>query len=88
MTGHEYIKQQRLARGLTLKDVEGLTGISYSYIRQLEAGMKQPTVTKLLTLLHALGITTKDYFKTIGYTEPKKGKVVAVQGIEPRTLRI
>lgn len=87
-TGHELLKAQRLSKGLTLKDVERMTGISFSYIRQLEAGIKQPTASKLLKLLFALGIQSKDYLKVIGYEEPKKSKMVAVQGIEPRTLRI
>ncbi|MCK5643905.1 MAG: helix-turn-helix transcriptional regulator [Gammaproteobacteria bacterium] len=87
MSGHELIKTRRNEAGLSLRKLGELTGIHFTYIKGIENGLNKPTIDKTLALLHVLGITTEEYFKAIGYTNPEKG-MVAVQGIEPRTLTL
>jgi transcriptional regulator with XRE-family HTH domain len=84
MTGHEYLKQKRREHGLSLRALDELTGVSYGYIREIEEGKKQPTFDVLWRLLTALGVPFGDFLKVVGYKAPRRGKVVAVQGFEPR----
>ncbi len=88
MTGHEFIKNKRLEHGLTLRKLGELSGVSYAHISDIESGKHQPTFEMLMRILTALGVPFTDFLKAIGYRAPRRGKVVAVQGFEPRTLRI
>ena len=88
MTGHEYLKEKRLEHGLSLRALGELAGISYVYVRDIEQGDKSPSFEVVLRVLLALGIPVNDFLKVMGYQPPRRGKVVAVQGFEPRTLRI
>ncbi len=86
-SGHDLLKARRAELGLSLRQLGAMTGINASHIKDIEKGRKEPSITKTLRLLEAMSIPVKEYFQAIGYEE-KKGKMVAVQGIEPRTLRI
>lgn len=74
MKGHEYLKEIRLKRGLSLRELDERSGVSYASISRLEAGQYIPGIDTLLKILKALGVPTKDYLKVIGYKEPIKGK--------------
>ena len=90
MTGHEYLKNQRLKKGLTLRDVENASKVSFAHVGLIEKGKRQPTFEVLVKLLDAYGVPMNDFMKAIGYTPPKReGRSgMAAQGFEPRTLRI
>jgi transcriptional regulator with XRE-family HTH domain len=49
------LKQERLRRGLTLKDVEARVGISATHLSEVERGKSSPTVGVLDKIAHALG---------------------------------
>lgn len=88
ITGHEYLKQMRMKKGLSLREAEQISGVSFMFIKNIEDGRSKPSLEVTLKLLSALGIKTKDFLNVIGYEEPTKGKTMAAQGFEPRTLRI
>ena len=88
MTGHEFLKHKRLEKGLSLRALGKQAGVSYVTIKQVEDGSNKPGLDTALKLLLALDIKVNDFLKVIGYDEHNAKKKVAVQGIEPRTLRI
>lgn len=49
------LKQERLRRGLTLKDVESRVGISATHLSEVERGKSSPTVGVLDKIARALG---------------------------------
>jgi transcriptional regulator with XRE-family HTH domain len=57
----EYIKSLRATSLLTLRDVESGTGISNSYLSQLENGKRGiPTLPLILKLASVYGVTRDD----------------------------
>ncbi len=89
-SGHELIKARRAELGYSLRKLGDMTGIDPTHLMHIEKGKKVPSMERGLRILEALSIPIKDYMKAIGYPDVKKGKgdMVAVQGLEPRTLRI
>jgi transcriptional regulator with XRE-family HTH domain len=55
-TGHA-VKQQREAAGFSLRTLAARSGISASMISDIERGTKSPTVTTLVRLSQALGVS-------------------------------
>ncbi|MFB9296673.1 helix-turn-helix domain-containing protein [Persicitalea jodogahamensis] len=49
------IKQLRLDRALSLNDLSQKSGLSISYINEIEKGKKYPKADKIISLAHALG---------------------------------
>ena len=49
------VKHERLARGMTLKQVADGSGMSPTHISEIERGRTSPTVGALLRIAHALG---------------------------------
>ena len=56
MTIGENIRRLRKARGLTLKELGDMIGVSESYIRAYESGRRNPKPASLQTLADALGV--------------------------------
>lgn len=51
------VKRARRKRGLTLRELDELTGVSYTWLGRLERGrMPTPAPSKLTTVAQALGI--------------------------------
>jgi transcriptional regulator with XRE-family HTH domain/quercetin dioxygenase-like cupin family protein len=57
------IRQERLKRKLTLEQLSGRTGLSKSFLSQVERNLAQPSVTSLKNIAHELGISIV-YFLT------------------------
>jgi len=55
------IKQFRLSKGLTLKDIELKANVSATHVSEIERGMTSPTVGALAKIAHAMG-TDVAYF--------------------------
>ena len=58
----ERIKFFRLQKGITVNKLANISGISQSYMRDLELGKKQPTVEYLSYICDALDITLERFF--------------------------
>ena len=56
------IKCLRIKRNLTINKLANISGVSQSYLRDIELGNKQPTVDYLEYICFGLGITLKDFF--------------------------
>ena len=55
------IRRRRKQQNLTLQALGEVSGVSYSYISQVERGNATPTLGTLAYIAHALGVTV-DYF--------------------------
>ncbi len=58
------IKYFRNKRNLSVNKLANISGVSQSYLRDIELGKKQPTVEYLEYICFGLGITLKDFFDT------------------------
>lgn len=56
------ITELREIKGYTVNKLATLSGISQSYLRDIELGNKQPTVEYLEYICYGLGITLADFF--------------------------
>ena len=52
----------RQQRGITTNKLANLSGVSQSYLREVEAGEKNPTVEFLSYICHGLRISLADFF--------------------------
>lgn len=58
----EKIVKLREARNITTNKLANISGISQSYLRELELGKKNPTIEILTYICDALGVTLRDFF--------------------------
>ncbi len=58
----ERIRFFREQKGITVNKLANLSGISQSFLRDIELGSKKPTVETISLLCDALGITLNDFF--------------------------
>ncbi len=49
------VRDVRQRQKMTLKDVEGVSGLSSTHISEIERGMTSPTIGALIRIAHALG---------------------------------
>jgi transcriptional regulator with XRE-family HTH domain len=65
-----HLRELRLARGLTQKEVEERSGVLVPYLSSLEAGARLPTLTMAMRLAAALGCKVSELTKPLdGYEE-------------------
>ena len=60
----ERIKYLRQKKGITVNKLANIAGISQSYLRDIELGVKTPTVEYLSYICDALEITLSSFFDT------------------------
>lgn len=58
------IVELRKQRNMTTNKLANLSGISQSYLRDVELGNKKPTVEFLSYICHGLNITLHDFFSS------------------------
>lgn len=59
------IQQIRQQRGLSVREVSYLSGISKSQISRIERGETEPTITTLISIADALGVELMDTMKIV-----------------------
>ena len=65
-----HLRELRLARGLTQKDVEERSGVLVPYLSLLESGARLPTLRMAMRLAEALGCKVSELAKPLdGYEE-------------------
>lgn len=79
----EYLKKLREEQRLSLRDVAARTGISVSYLTQIEHGRKKspgPEILKKLTPLY--DVPVRDLLKAAGYLEEPKPVLTDQEEVE------
>lgn len=64
------LRERRKELGLTLKDVAGLSGLSFSFISQVERGRTLPSITSLVALSKALQTSINAFLD-----QPRNGSI-------------
>lgn len=60
------VKELRLKRNMTLRDMAKLSGCSISFLSQMERDLISPTVASLRKIADALGVTITSFFEESG----------------------
>ncbi len=69
----EYLRELRSKSRLTLREVEKLTGISNSYLSQVETGTKKPPHPDVLKKLASVyGVALNELMAKAGYLNPNE----------------
>ena len=82
----ERIKFFREKQGITINKLATRSGVSQSYIREIELGNKQPTIEYLEYLCNGLNISLLEFFDVEEKLEPSLESAIAKLNIEQRKL--
>lgn len=64
-----YLKELRLRAQMSLRGVSGRTGISNSYLSQVETGQRRPGTDVLARLSQVYGVRARDLLERAGHLE-------------------
>jgi transcriptional regulator with XRE-family HTH domain len=68
------IKQRRLELGLSRKDLQEATGLSYPYLSEIETGKKMPSTQVLRRVAEALGTEASELLQAAEQISKARGK--------------
>ena len=75
----------RSSRGYSVNKLANLSGVSQSYLREVELGNKNPTVEFLSVLCDTLGITVKEFFDNQPF-DPQISKIYQLTPCQRKAL--
>lgn len=75
----EYLRQQREAAHLSLRQLAELAGVSNPYLSQIERGLRRPSAQVLQQLAKALRISAEQLYVRAGIVSPEEGSVGSVE---------
>ena len=75
----------RTSKGYSVNKLANLSGVSQSYLREVELGNKNPTVEFLSVLCDTLGITLKEFFDDQP-ADPLISKIYQLNPLQRKTL--
>ncbi|MFC6152890.1 helix-turn-helix domain-containing protein [Nocardioides yefusunii] len=75
----EYLKEQRLAAKLSLRQLAELAGVSNPYLSQIERGLRKPSAEVLQQLAKALRISAEQLYVQAGLIAPETRSGVSVE---------
>ena len=86
----DFLKKLRARKGVSLKKVEEVTGISNAYLSQLETGKRRrlPTPDRLIALADYYNASIKELLKKAGYHEEGDIQETKEQQIEKAFLHV
>src|SRR5215204_6365460 len=69
----EYLREQRTANRLSLRQLAEQTGVSNPYLSQIERGLRRPSAEVLQQLAKALRISAEQLYIRAGIVSPQAG---------------
>jgi transcriptional regulator with XRE-family HTH domain len=66
----EYLREQRLANRLSLRQLAEATGVSNPYLSQIERGLRRPSADVLQSIAKALRISAETLYVQAGILSP------------------
>ena len=69
----EYLKEQRLASKLSLRQLSEQAGVSNPYLSQIERGLRKPSADVLQQIAKALRISAEQLYIRAGILNPEDG---------------
>ena len=75
----DYLKEQRLASRLSLRQLADQVGVSNPYLSQIERGLRKPSAEVLQQLAKALRISAEQLYVRAGIVHPAPGRAGSVE---------
>jgi transcriptional regulator with XRE-family HTH domain len=75
----DYLREQRIAAQLSLRQLAEQTGVSNPYLSQIERGLRRPSAEVLQQLAKALRISAEQLYVQAGILNPDDGQVRSVE---------
>jgi transcriptional regulator with XRE-family HTH domain len=75
----DYLREQRVANRLSLRQLADLAGVSNPYLSQIERGLRRPSAEVLQQIAKALRISAETLYVRAGILSPDDGEVRSVQ---------
>ena len=75
----DYLREQRLAAQLSLRQLADQAGVSNPYLSQIERGLRKPSAEVLQQLAKALRISAETLYVRAGILDPQDGEVRSVE---------
>jgi len=75
----EYLREQRVANRLSLRQLTDQTGVSNPYLSQIERGLRRPSAEVLQQIAKALRISAETLYVRAGILNPEDGEVRSVE---------
>jgi transcriptional regulator with XRE-family HTH domain len=69
----EYLKEQRTASKLSLRQLSEVAGVSNPYLSQIERGLRKPSADVLQQIAKALRISAEQLYIRAGILSPEDG---------------
>lgn len=74
----DYLKEQRTAAELSLRQLAEQAGVSNPYLSQIERGLRKPSAEVLQQIAEALRISAEQLYVRAGILRPKEGEATSV----------
>ncbi|MGW1005058.1 helix-turn-helix domain-containing protein [Streptomyces sp. NPDC002520] len=89
----QHLRRERLERGFTLEALAEKTGLSRSYLSNVERDVNSPTINTLRTIVDALGTTLSQLFRAVDrerrvLTRPDQRVELTQAGVEGVTYTL
>ena len=75
----EYVREQRVANRLSLRQLADQAGVSNPYLSQIEHGLRRPSAEVLQSIAKALRISAENLYVRAGIFSPDEAEVRAVE---------
>jgi transcriptional regulator with XRE-family HTH domain len=75
----EYLREQRLANRLSLRQLADAAGVSNPYLSQIERGLRRPSAEVLQSLAKALRVSAETLYVQAGILSPDDVEVRSVE---------
>ena len=75
----DYLKEQRLAARLSLRQLADQVGVSNPYLSQIERGLRKPSAEVLNQLARALRISAEQLYVRAGIVHPDPSQISSVE---------
>lgn len=75
----DYLREQRMANRLSLRQLAEATGVSNPYLSQIERGLRRPSAEVLQSIAKALRISAETLYVQAGILNPDDGEVRSVE---------
>lgn len=75
----DYLREQRLAAKLSLRQLAEQAGVSNPYLSQIERGLRRPSAEVLQQIAKALRISAETLYVRAGILDPEDGEVRSVE---------
>jgi transcriptional regulator with XRE-family HTH domain len=75
----DYLREQRVANALSLRQLADAAGVSNPYLSQIERGLRRPSAEVLQQIAKALQISAETLYVRAGILDPDNGEVRSVE---------